>query len=1111
MKRIIACFVALLLGASMMPAQLTTATVLGVVKDPSGAVVPGAKVTARDTDTGQTRTGVTGTDGTYRMDALPVGNYQITVEATGFQTEVQTGLTLTVGQEAVINFALQVGQATQTISVTGQAEIVSTTTSSLSTVVAPQTIADLPLNGRNYNSLTLLQPGITESSTTGSTAVGWAGIQYSSNGAGLRANNYLLDGGPQLNGYNLNAASSTGSTLGVDGIQEYRVITTGFDAEYGEHMGSQMLIVSKGGTNQFHGDAFEYFRNSSLDARNAFDLLPSKLPSGVRLPPFRRNDFGGSLGGPIQKDKMFFFGVYEGLRAVLGTTNTDITLAPACIGPAGATITQAECPQLNGASAKIAPQMAGLIALYPAPNLPNNEYGFVFNQDTTENYTQLRLDRTISSSDSAFARYTFDKAYIPYAYQFNYSYAGFSSQSQFGTVGWNHIFSTNLLNTARVSYGRTFVGNSSILINPLLGEPGYVTVPGNQLGSANPGSVTAMGTDTVAPRSIAQNLFTGGDDINYNRGHHSFKFGALVNIYTDDVTEHGYDKGVASFSGLVNFYQAFESSYEGFAPGGSFSKPYRFNQFGFYGQDAWRVTPRLTLNLGMRYEPTSTVSASNGKSAAIRNIATDTSFTLGPLFRNPSLRNWSPRVGFAWDVFGNGKTAFRGGWDMLYDTDWAGSAMTLSAESNVPFSYPFTQVNTTYTLPYVTPVIGTFPPAAKGFVWAENNPHLMTYNLTVEQQLPGQMALTVSYVGSRGWNLFQGKEYNPEVPTGVPLANGGTECVPAPPGTKPNLANQYDGSATSCYLLNSPRFNPAFNSLTLDPTSGNALYNGVQVNLAERLSHGFQFQASYTFSRLIDDQQGEGDSDGWDTFEEPLHYESERGPADFNAENVFHWNGIYHLPNFTGSNGLVGKLSNGWWLSGIVSIQSGRPFEAVISGDSARTDDGEITTIGASTDTPDLVPGFNHYNMTHGVTKGCGTGITRQAGGSAIAAGTPLHSRTLFYDPCAFSVQPAGFVGTEPRNIMTGPGYDDVDTSIVKDTPAKFLGEGGQVEFRAEFFNVFNHPNFALPGTTAVSASCNNSPLACTTATQNPLSSGGLITATNGTSRQIQFALKILF
>ena len=417
-KRVILCLIgvaALLLSGPIMLAQLSTGTILGVVKDSSGAVVAGASVTALETDTGQSRTSVTERDGSYRFDSLSVGTYSVTVAASGFQTSVQSGLTLAVAQSLSTNFTLQVGQATQTVTVstTGGTQV-DTTTSALSSLVTPQTIADLPLNGRNYIALTLLQPGVTATTTAASngTVSLSSGQSFSSNGAPVNANNYMLDGAVLTNNQDATGGSAIGTTLGVDGIEEYRVITNSFAAEYGQKMGSQTMLVSKGGTNQFHGDAFEYLRNSALDARNEFDLNPTTPAAyGHRLPEFRRNQFGGSVGGPIRKDKTFFYGVYEGLRASLGTSSVDTTLNPSCKGAAGQTITIAECPQLGAASATIQPQIVPFLALFPAPNLPTlNQYGFVFNQATVENYAQLRLDQTFSAKDSAFLRYTFDQA-----------------------------------------------------------------------------------------------------------------------------------------------------------------------------------------------------------------------------------------------------------------------------------------------------------------------------------------------------------------------------------------------------------------------------------------------------------------------------------------------------------------------------------------------------------------------------------------------------------------------------------------------------------------------------------------------------------------------------
>ncbi len=497
----------------------------------------------------------------------------------------------------------------------------------------------------------------------------------------------------------------------------------------------------------------------------------------------------------------------------------------------------------------------------------------------------------------------------------------------------------------------------------------------------------------------------------------------------------------------------------------------------------------------------------------MRNPLTDTAFTLGPEFLNPSKRDWGPRFGFAYDVFGNGKTAFRGGFGMLYNqTGYGSGGLILGAGVSPPGILQYTLTNITLTIPIgPPPVYGTFPEVGPTFSWHMNQPHLMSYNLTAEQQLPGQMNLTVAYAGSRGINVFNNAgsaaDANPIVPTGVPLAeaNGGTECVPGPPGTPTTLTSaemkgltsQEDGTATSCYLPNlaSPRNNLNFGSVPYYVSNGDSIYNSLQTNLVKRISHGLQLQAAYTWGKLTDDI-------GTPVIE-PLSMASRRGPESWDVTDVFDVNVLYHLPDFTGSNGFVSKFTNGWWMSAIVSALSGDPFAAAVSGAPSATGNG--ITYGGEGDSPDLVPGRTGRNMTHGVTAGCGT----------FKAGTPLHTKTLWFDPCGFSTEPDGFVGTQPRDFLRGPGYDDFDTSVVKDTPAKLLGEGGQVEFRAEFFNIPNHPNFNTPSTTVISGSCpstiNGGLTGCSVQQQAPIGSAGLITSTRGTARQIQFALKLMF
>src|SRR5579883_2233478 len=700
-RKNLVCLAVLFLAAIPALAQLPTGTILGTVKDSSGASIPGATVTVKNTDTNLTKTATTEADGSYRFPELPVGHYEVTASAAGFRTENRAGLTLEVTQQGVINFALQVGATTQQVTITSDIPLVNTQDSTLGGTVNETKMADLPLNVRNYVDLALYRPGVNQDKNQRNSS----GTSFSVNGAPVRSNNFTLDGAILQNSTGRSpVAGSSGDALGVDGIKEYRIVTGTFQAEYGMAMGSQMVAVSKGGTNQFHGDVFEYLRNSALDANDFFNR-----GAGAPKPPLQRNQFGAAFGGPIKKDKTFFYGVYEGVRQNRGVPINNVVPAAGC-HPANATaannygagtvITADQCPDLNfdsDASGNPIPSVtlsqytAPLLALapLPSPGFDNNQIGSDHNT-LSENYGQMRVDQNFSTNDTFFARYTIDNA-LQNNTLGDYSYFRElpTARNQWITLAENHTFSPTILNTARFSFSRTNSNTTQDNIG-LPGGTGPQIVPGFStgvvdMGGSGGGAYTEFGSVNAAPTTFSlQNIYTLSDDVNWSRGKHAFKFGILLNRFNQGSQATNSYNGQLQYNQLSDFMQDIPAVVE-FAPTWANENRYFiYNTYGFYAQDDWRATSRLTVNLGLRYEFMNTPHELQGKESRLINDYSDL-FTPGPVIKNNSLRDLSPRVGMAYDLFGNGKTAIRGGAGIYYDIGNIGSSLGGTTNGAIPY------------------------------------------------------------------------------------------------------------------------------------------------------------------------------------------------------------------------------------------------------------------------------------------------------------------------------------------------------------------------------------------------------------------------------------------
>lgn len=1050
-----------LLAATVVKAQLPTGTISGQVRDASAAAIPGATVTATNRDTGAVRSTQTTSDGRFVLPAMNVGSYDIKAEAPAFRGEVQQNLTLTVGQEAVLSFALQVGSVSEAVTVMAEAPLVETTSGALGGLVGAQQVSDLPLNGRNFNDLVLLQTGITVHHPVSTSSTTATGLAYSSNGAPIRSNSIMMDGANIVAGGGINGVSVSGSMLGIEAIREFRVITNSFPAEYGMTMGSQTTVVTKSGTNQVHGSAFEFLRNSGMDARDFFDR--KKVETDPRIPDFRRNNFGGAIGGPIITDKQFFHVSYEGVRESKGITQT-LNTPTAAARVAGATgITGFTAPV-----AAISPAIKPYLDLFPVPTeaLFQNGvqrtdvgvYSYIFKRPTREDFGQARWDYNVSEKDNAFARYTIVDSSRTNPVGFPQFSDFATSRGHYMTVSENHTFSASVLNMFRLSFLRSFQDYDS---------PSDVALgfrSGLQMGSISPGSnITSLGPVGSRPLTLNQNQYSLGNDLLWTRGNHTVKFGTLINkfhVYTNVGTN---GRGTWSFNNLQSFLQGTPRQLVILSPGSVTDRTYRWETYGFYAQDDYRVTPSFTLNAGIRYEFTSTVNETKGRGSSLRNTLTDTAFTVAPeLFDNPSMTNFSPRLGFAWDVQGNSKTAVRGGFGLLYDVSNITGAAQVNATATPPFSSSNT-VSSNFTFPLQNVPARTRPEDFRGVAlrlidYHLQQPHMLQYNLTVERQMPGNMVASVAYAGSRGLNLYGTKEGNPTYPSSV-----------------------IDGR--EFWTGNESRLNPFWADMEFITAGMNSWYNSFQFGFEKRMSHGLQFKSSYTWSKALDTTQGQhgGESGGAPNQGVAPHNPSQdKGPADFDTRQSWTVNAVYQVPTLL-NGGLMAHAVNGWRVSSIFTAKTGLPFTPLLSGNRSRS-----KANAANADHPDAVAGRKASDII-------------------------LGGADQYFDPRAFTVQPVGFLGTSGRNQLTGPNQVNIDLSLTKEATMKWLGDQGKMEFRAELFNLLNHANLNIPTTGRTIYTANETAPAPGAAQPDPIAGAGKIDRTVSSNRQVQLALKLIF
>jgi hypothetical protein len=1009
------------------------ATILGTVTDPGGAVIPGAAVQVKNTGTGRVQDGQTNEQGRYSIPDLPIGAYEIQASKAGFQTTVRRGVTLTVGAQAIVDLSLAVGQAQQTVTVEADVSQVDTVSTAVSSFISAKQIADLPLNGRNFTDLVALIPGVASGSQVGQGAANLLyGVEqnFSVSGARSEGQAYLLDSTNIQGFWNHGSGSGVmGTTLGIEAIAEFSVLTNTYSAQFGGN-GAVVNAVTKSGTNDLHGSAYEFLRNSALDARNFFDTVK---------PSFKQNQFGGSIGGPIKKDKLFFFVNDEELRRSLG--QTVVALVPDA---------QAHQGIINGVNVVpngISPQIKSILDLYPLPttNLGNG-VGSIPQVDTqtgNENYFLGRIDYTMSPRNSLFVRYVRDFGDVTMPFLGSplpprWPEIG-STRNQFATIELRTVVSTSMLNLLRFAYTRT--RETDVQAKPDQASALNFFPDRHQNGGVNITGLSSIGTSIFAPLLEVQNKFPLSDDFSWTLKSHSLRFGGAIDRVQSNFQQQGWWGGFYTFPGLTNFLQGVPSLFQGPEPGQTDSyRDFREREFDMYIHDEWKALPKLTFNLGVRYEfvtnPTTNVHPLN----AVKNPPFGTFERVPNVFAsNPATKNIDPRIGLAYDPFGDHKTAIRAGVGVFYNPIRARSYAS-GYYFNPPYALAF------IPLPqFPNPFPGALPPPAQlvGVDYHPNvTPKMYQWNLNIQRQLFESTSLTVGYVGSRGLHLYAARDVNPVMPTTV----NGVQVFGVPRGA-------------TAGIIGNARLNPASAALSSAAPVADSSYHSLQVGMNRRFSHGVQSQLSYTWSKCMDNASGTYGLEGGIPWSNPLNGSFDRGRCLFDRPHVFRLSGVYALP--FKQNVLV----KGWQMSGGFLAQTGAPWNVIIGFDQSGS--------AVANQRPNLIMNSD-----------------------SIYTGDINH----WVNPAAFSLPAPGTLGNLQRDFLTGPHTVNMDFSLMKETPIK---EGLHLQFRSEFFNLFNHANFALPNANTFAQAPQGG--------GNPNPTFGKITATTTSSRQIQFALKLQF